>query len=84
VQRVVVVGLRGVVHDDVVGGHEFIDQGLVADVPLDELETVGRKMLERLQVARVRHLVEDGHEVVRGGHHVVDKIGADEAGAAGY
>ncbi len=47
VERVVVVRLRGVVHDGVHSREELVDEGRVGDVALDEREPVGRKSIER-------------------------------------
>lgn len=80
---VVVVGLRGVVHDRVVARHDPIEQLGVADVAHDELHAVGGKPGDVLGVAGVGQLVQDSH--VHLGvviDHVVDEVAADEAAAA--
>ena len=80
---VVVVGLRGVVHDRVVARHDPIEQLGVADVAHDELHAVGGEPGDVLGVAGVGQLVQDGDvdagEVV---HDVVHEVAADEAAAA--
>ncbi len=80
---VVVVGLRGVVHDGVVARDEPVQQPGVADVAHDELHAVGGQPRDVLGVAGVGQLVQDGH--VHPGvvvHHVVHEVAADEAAAA--
>lgn len=80
---VVVVGLRGVVHDRVVAGDEPIQQPGVADVAHHELDAVGGKARDVLGVAGVGQLVQDGD--VHVGvvvHDVVHEVAADEAAAA--
>ena len=80
---VVVVGLRGVVHDGVVARHQLIEQPGVADVADDELDAVGRQPGDVLGVAGVGQLVQDGDVDARVVvHHVVDEVAADEAAAA--
>ena len=79
---VVVVGLRGVVHDGVVARHQLIEQPGVADVADDELDAVGRQPGDVLGVAGVGQLVQDGDMylwVVI--DHVVHEVAADEAAA---
>ena len=58
---VVVVGLRRVVDDGVVAGHELVQQRRVADVAHDELDAVGGQPRDVPGVAGVGELVEDGH-----------------------
>lgn len=80
---VVVVGLRGVVHDRVVAWDDAIQQPGVADVAHDELDAVGGQPGDVLGVAGVGQLVQDGH--VHAGvvvDHVVHEVAADEAAAA--
>lgn len=80
---VVVVGLRGVVHDRVVTGDQLIEQPGIADVAHDELHAVGGQARDVLGVAGVGQLVQDGH--VHVGvvvHDVVHEVAADEAAAA--
>ena len=80
---VVVVGLRGVVHDGVVARDEPVQQPGVADVAHDELHAVGGQPRDVLGVAGVGQLVQDGH--VHPGvvvDHVVHEVAADEAAAA--
>ena len=80
---VVVVGLRGVVHDRVVARHDPIEQLGVADVAHDELHAVGGKPGDVLGVAGVGQLVQDGDVDVRVVvHDVVHEVAADEAAAA--
>lgn len=80
---VVVVALRGVVHDGVVARHQPIEQLRVADVAHDELHAVGGQPGDVLGVAGVGQLVQDG-DVDLGMivHHVVHEVAADEAAAA--
>lgn len=80
---VVVVGLRGVVHDGVVAGDQPVQQPRVADVAHDELHAVRRQPGDVLGVAGVGQLVQDGD--VHPGvvvDHVVHEVAADEAAAA--
>ena len=80
---VVVVGLRGVVHDGVVARDDPIEQLRVADVAHDELHAVRRQPGDVLGVAGVGQLVQDGH--VHVGvvvHDVVHEVAANEAAAA--
>ena len=80
---VVVVGLRGVVHDGVVARDEPVQQPGVADVAHDELHAVGGQPRDVLGVAGVGQLVQDGD--VHPGvvvHDVVHEVAADEAAAA--
>ena len=80
---VVVVGLGGVVHDDVVARHQPIQQFRVADVAHDELHAVGGQPGDVLGVAGVGQLVQDGDVDVRVVvHDVVHEVAADEAAAA--
>ena len=80
---VVVVGLRGVVHDGVVAGDQLIEQGGVADVAHDELHAVRGQPGDVLGVAGVGQLVQDGDvDVGVVVDHVVDEVAADEAAAA--
>ena len=80
---VVVVGLRGVVHDRVVAWDEAVQQPGVADIAHNKLHTVRRQPGDVLGVAGVGQLVQDGdvHPVVVV-HHVVHEVAADEAAAA--
>ena len=80
---VVVVGLRGVVHDGVVAGDDAVQQLGVADVAHDELHAVGGQPGDVLGVAGVGQLVQDG-DVDAGvvADHVVHEVAADEAAAA--
>ena len=80
---VVVVGLRGVVHDRVVARHDPVEQPGVADVAHDELHAVRRQPGDVLGVAGVGQLVQDGD--VHVGvvvHDVVHEVAPDEAAAA--
>lgn len=80
---VVVVGLRGVVHDRVVAWDDAVQQLRVADVAHDELHAVGGQPGDVLGIAGVGQLVQDGNVylgVVL--HHVVHEVAADEAAAA--
>ena len=80
---VVVVGLRGVVHDGVVARDEPVQQPGVADVAHDELHAVGGQPRDVLGVAGVGQLVQDGNMYARVVvHHVVHEVAADEAAAA--
>ena len=81
--RIVVVGLGGVVHDGVVARDDAVQQPCVADVAHDELHAVGRQPGDVLGVAGVGQLVQDGD--VHPGvvvHDVVHEVAADEAAAA--
>ena len=80
---VVVVALRGVVHDRVVARHQPVQQRGVADVADDELHAVGGQSGDVLGVAGVGQLVQDG-DVHLGVvvHDVVHEVAADEAAAA--
>ena len=82
VQRVVVVGLGGEVHDGVAAGHGGVDRLLVADVGLRQ-----RHALEALDVAAVagvgQQVVDDDLPVGPLAVDVADEVRADEAGAAG-
>lgn len=80
---VVVVGLRGVVHDGVVARDDTVQQLRVADVADDELHAVGGQPGDVLGVAGVGQLVQGGD--VHAGvvvHDVVHEVAADEAAAA--
>ena len=80
---VVVVGLRGVVHDGVVARDEPVQQPGVADVAHDELHAVGGQPRDVLGVAGVGQLVQDGDMYVWVVvDHVVHEVAADEAAAA--
>lgn len=80
---VVVVGLRGVVHDGVVARDDAVQQRGVADVADDELHAVGGQPRDVLGVAGVGQLVQDGDMYARVVvDHVVDEVAADEAAAA--
>lgn len=80
---VVVVGLRGVVHDGVVARDDAVQELRVADVAHDELHAVGGQARDVLGVAGVGQLVQDG-DVHLGVvvDHVVHEVAADEAAAA--
>ena len=80
---VVVVALRGVVHDRVVARDDAVEQLGVADVANDELDPVFGQARNVLGVACVGQLVQDcdvdlGVVV----DHVVHEVAADEAAAA--
>lgn len=80
---VIVVGLRGVVHDRVVAGDQPVQQPDVADVAHDELHAVGGQPGDVLGVAGVGQLVQDGDVDARVVvHDVVHEVAADEAAAA--
>ena len=80
---VVVVGLRGVVHDCVVARDQPVQQLRVADVAHDELHAVRWQPGDVLGVAGVGQLVQDGDVDARVVvHDVVDEVAADEAAAA--
>ena len=80
---IVVVGLRGVVHDGVVARDDAVQQRGVADVADDELHAVGGQPRDVLGVAGVGQLVQDGDMYARVVvHHVVHEVAADEAAAA--
>ena len=80
---VVVVGLRGVVHDGVVARDDPVQQPRVADVAHDELDAVGGQPRDVLGVAGVGQLVQDGDVDARVVvHDVVHEVAADEAAAA--
>ena len=80
---VVVVGLRGVVHDGVVARDDAVQQRGVADVADDELHAVGGQPGDVLGVAGVGQLVQDGDVDARVVvHDVVHEVAADEAAAA--
>lgn len=80
---VVVVALRGVVHDRVVARDDAVQQFGVADVAHDELHAVGGQAGDVLGVAGVGQLVQDGHVYARVVvHDVVHEVAADEAAAA--
>ena len=80
---VVVVALRGVVHDGVVARDDAVQQRGVADVADDELHAVGGQPGDVLGVAGVGQLVQDGHVDARVVvHDVVHEVAADEAAAA--
>ena len=80
---VVVVGLRGVVHDGIVAGDQLVEQSGIADVAHDELHAVGGKPGDVLGVAGVGQLVQDGDvDVGVVVHDVVHEVAADEAAAA--
>ena len=80
---VVVVALRGVVHDGVVAGDDAVQKLRVADVAHDELHAVRGEPGDVLGVAGVGQLVQDGHVDARVVfHHVVHEVAADEAAAA--
>ena len=83
----VYVAFRGEV-DDQVGMlclEQVIDRLPVGDGLLDEAEVgVGHDGGQSLQVAGVGEAVQTDDAVVRvGAEHIVDKVAADEAGAAG-
>lgn len=80
---VVVVGLRGVVHDGVVARDDAVQQRGVADVADDELHAVGGQPRDVHGVAGVGQLVQDGDMYARVVvHHVAHEVAADEAAAA--
>ena len=80
---VVVVGLRGVVHDGVVARDDTVQQRGVADVAHDELNAVRGQPGDVLGVAGVGQLVQDGDVDARVVvDHVVHEVAADEAAAA--
>ena len=80
---VVVVGLRGVVHDRVVARDDAVQKLGIADVAHDELHAVGGEPRDVLGVAGVGQLVQDGDvHVGVAVDHVVHEVAADEAAAA--
>ncbi len=82
---VVVVGLRGVVHDRVMAGNDPIEQLRVADVADDELHAVGGQARDVLGVAGVGQLVQNGDVHVRVVvDHVMHEIRTDETAATGH
>ncbi|OJH20463.1 hypothetical protein BLX88_02365 [Bacillus obstructivus] len=76
VQRIVIVGLRRVVHDGVRLGDQAVHQGRVADVPDLETDAVRRKAGEVLPVAGVGQLVQDDDVVPGLADDVVDDSAA--------
>ena len=82
---VVVMRLRGVMHDGVVAGHDFIEQLRIADVAVDEIHAIRRDALQIIQLARVGQRIQHRHMglgmVV---YDVVDEIRTDEAGTASH
>ena len=72
-------------HNRVVAGHKLIEQLRVADIAVDELHLVAKQRFDVLEIAGVGERVEHRHMhigvVV---DHVMYKIGADEAAAAGH
>ena len=83
--RVVVVGFGRVMHDRVVARHDPVEQLRVADVAVHELDTVGGKARDVLDVARVGQGVQHGHMYVRVMvDHVMHEIRSDEATATGH
>ena len=81
-ERVVVVGLGGVVDDGVVLGYERLDHLGVGDVADDQLDAV--ESFDGLAGGGVRELVEDRDLGVGVVDEVVHEVGADEAGSAGH
>ena len=80
---VIVVALRGVVHDGVVARDDPVEQLRVADVTDDELDPVLGQPRDVLGVAGVGQLVQDGDVDARVVvHDVVHEVAADEAAAA--
>ena len=80
---VVVVGLRGVVHDGVVAWDDAVQKLGVADVADDELDPILGQAGDVLGVAGVGQLVQDGDVDARVVvDHVVHEVAADEAAAA--
>jgi len=84
VQRVVVVGFGGEVHDDVGVGDEPVDEVGVTHVADHERDTVGRQPLERRLVSRVGEGVENDDPMLRVIEKVPNEVSADESGAAGH
>ncbi len=84
VQRVVVVGLGGEVHDEIVGAHQAVDQGRVADVALHQGAALRGQPIEGPAVAGVGQPVEDGDLKIRVRQRMSNEVGSDEAGTAGH
>ena len=81
---IVVVGLRGVVHDSIVTGDQFIEELLVAHVTNDQIDASLGKAFDVLGVARIRELVEHRHVALRViARHPAHEVAADEAAATG-
>ena len=84
VERVVVVRLRCVVDDRVVGRDQRVDGVLVGDVADDELHPVLGQAGQRLLRGGVGELVEDGDAVVGVLDEVVHEVRPDEPRAPGH
>ena len=82
VQGVVVVRLGRIVHQRVPRtaepAHQLVHQRRVADVPLHQLDPVGRQTRQRLRRGRIRQLVQHRHVHIGVLDQEVDEVGADE------
>ena len=84
VERVVVVRLRGVVHDRVVLGHQRVDHVVVGDVADHQLHAVLGQRRERLLAGGVGQLVEHRDAQVGVVDEVVHEVRPDEPRASGH
>lgn len=83
--RIVVMGLGRVMHDRVMPRHDPVEQLRVADVAVHELDTVGGKARDVLDVARIGQGIQHGHMHVRMVvDHVMHEIRTDETTATGH
>lgn len=83
--RIVVMGLGRVMHDRVMPRHDPVEQLRVADVAVHELDTVGGKARDVLDVARIGQGIQHGHMHVRMVvDHVMHEIRPDETTATGH
>ncbi len=87
-ERVVVVRLRGVVHEHAVDpgevGHQPVDEEASATSPTTSRTRSSVQPGQRPAVAGVGQLVQDDHVGVGVLEDVADEVGADEAGSARY
>ena len=75
--------LGGEVDDGVRPRHQRVDEPGVADVADDELDARFGQIGQRLAVAGVGQLVEDGDRVIGRRQEMAHVVAADEPGAAG-
>lgn len=83
-QRVVVMRLGCEMDHRIMLRHQFIDQDVVADIPLDQREPLGIQPFERRTVGRIGHLVEYRDFGVGVRNHVVHEVRPNESRSPSY
>lgn len=83
--RIVVVGLGGVMHNGVMARHDPVKQLRVADIAMHEIHAIRRDALQVIQVTRIRQRIQHRHMRLRMMiHHIMHEIRTDKTGPTGH